>query len=174
MSRRTYDRPPSSGFCRTAADVESGFVSSSEAADWWHGRCRGAIARPDAPVTRMVGGKVVDGVLVGAKSVTTIEPQEPCRCGCPCHDGQTIEVAAPPPTVIAKILEHHRTGGGRSKKLREQIALELKRSQGLEVPKTGDDYEDHKIAGRIHSAAQSVGLKVRVSLKGDTILAEVK
>lgn len=156
-----------SGFCNTAQLVAEHKVTSSMDADSWHHKCRGGSARPPALVTRKVDGK----------EVTALEEQEPWRCGCPCHDGQEIEIkpaeSLAQTRIKAATADSDAAPVGRNKKLREAMALELQARRFIELDKTGSDSEDHKLVSRIHSAAKSVGLKVRTSCKGEKITGRV-
>lgn len=160
MARRG---PHLCGWCSTARAVEEGTLFSKTSAREWHLKCKHAVPRPDAvkkdPVTEE----------------RTVQEQPPLVCECPCNEGREVVVVREEPVAVAKVQKLAASGGGRNKGVREAIAKELQRAGKITIPKTGDAYEDRKIACRIHSAASSVGLKVKTSLKDPSdIVATVK
>lgn len=164
------------GWCNTAQLVEGQRVHSSVPAEEWHGKCRGGAARPAHLVTRIVGGKEVDGKIVGGKEQTALEEQDPWLCSCPCHAGAEVVITAHEPIAQTRVKAASSDGAapvGRNKRLREAMAEELKARRFIELEKTGNESEDHKLVSRIHSAAKSVGLKVRTSCKGEKITGRV-
>ena len=155
------------GWCDTAGKIERGEVTSKQPVEYWHNACRGGCPLPPQAVTR----------VEGKKEITAIEDREPVYCSCPCHEGKEIKVVKTESVAKARIEKASADGTGpqgRNKKLRESIAAELQQRRYFEMPSTGDDYEDRKLACRFHSAAGSVGLKVKTSCKGGKITATVK